>query len=94
MFIQILVVIALFVVITVGMFKLFSGLSVAKTDRQRVIQLLAAFEQMLLMLQRIEDAAAVVAADLVDAHQRADEVNGDGMPGMAADAASRSPITL
>lgn len=94
MFIQILVVIALFVVITVGMFKLFSGLSVAKTDRQRVIQVLAGFERVLVVLQRIEDAAAVVAADLVESHQRADEVNGDGTPGMAADAASRSPLAL
>ena len=95
---QAILILAAACVVALGTYHLIGARLLVAQDRARILHLIAAVESLTAMAeagqlsnQRIEDAAAVVAADLQLSHDRADAVErGEGHPGEAADAASRS----
>lgn len=92
---QAVLILAAACVVALGTYHLVGARMLVAQDRTRILKLIEAVEALTALAvagglsnQRIEDAAAVVAADLQLSHDRADATEGD--PGEAADAASRS----
>ena len=92
---QAILILAAACVVALGTYHLVGARLLVAQDRARILRLIAAVESLTAMAeagqlsnQRVEAAAAVVAADLQSSHERADAVEGE--PGESADAASRS----
>jgi len=62
---------------------------VAEADRAYLRELIIGVATAVAGVERLEAAGVLVAADLAEAHRRADEVLHSDPPGTAADAASR-----
>lgn len=93
---QAILILAAACVVALGTFHLVGARLLVAQDRARILRLIASVERLTSMAEagrrsnrRIEDAAAVVAADLQLSHDRADATKGD-VPGEAADAAMKS----